>query len=230
MPLPNLGTLRHVADQLDKLELNYAFIGGSVVNLLLDDPEFSPARPTDDVDVIIEVLTTERYSSVEARIRAVGFEHDMRQGAPLCRWVLGVVTVDIMPTDGEHLGLNTEWFAEVLATASVKEFESIRINLVSPVAFLTTKCIAFLDRGRGDFYASQDLEDFIAVIDGRAAIVDEVINSPIELRNFVVGAVTELLNASDFGESLTGHLPPDQTSQRRLPGLRKKLRDIAAVR
>jgi|SRR5208283_1186182 len=229
MPLPNLGALRYVADQLDKLELNYAFIGGSVVNLLLDDPEFSPARPTDDVDVIIQVLTTERYSSVEARIRALGFDHDIRQGAPLCRWVLGVVTVDIMPTDGEHLGLNTTWFKEALATSTVKEFERIQINLVSPVAFLTTKYVAFLDRGDGDYYASQDLEDFIAVIDGRSAIVDEVNNSPMELRNFVAGAVRELLSASEFDESVSGHIPPDQASQLRLPELRRKLRDIAAL-
>jgi len=53
MPLPNLGALRAVADRLDRLGLNYAFVGGSIVNLLLDHPDFAPARPTDDVDVIL---------------------------------------------------------------------------------------------------------------------------------------------------------------------------------
>ena len=107
MPPPNLGALRAVAGRLDGLGLDYAFVGGSIVNLLLDHPDLSPARPTDDVDVILEVVTAERYSDVEVRIRGLGFEHDMSPGAPLCRWVLGNLMVDIMPTEGAALGLNT---------------------------------------------------------------------------------------------------------------------------
>ena len=139
MPWPNLGALRAVADRLDRLGLGYAFAGGSIVNLLLDDPNLSPARPTDDVDVIIEVLTTDRYSDVEVQIRKVGFDHDMREGAPLCRWMLGNLTVDIMPTEGAHLGLNTAWFKEALATATEQEFAHTRVKQVSPVGFLATK-------------------------------------------------------------------------------------------
>jgi predicted nucleotidyltransferase len=154
MPASNLGALRAVADRLDELKLNYAFLGGSIVNLLLDDPHFLPARPTDDVDVVLEVLTTERYSTVEERIRELGFEHDSREGTPLCRWVLGHLTVDIMPTDGAHLGLNTTWFKEALATATEQEIAHTRLNLVSPAGFLATKYIAFLDRGQSDYYAS----------------------------------------------------------------------------
>lgn len=52
MPLANLAALLAVADRLDLLELDYAFVGGAIVNLLLDDPQFSPTRPTDDLDVI----------------------------------------------------------------------------------------------------------------------------------------------------------------------------------
>jgi hypothetical protein len=43
--------------------LPYAFVGGSVVNLLLDYPELTPARPTDDVDVIVDMRST-RHSSI----------------------------------------------------------------------------------------------------------------------------------------------------------------------
>src|ERR1017187_7674775 len=136
MPPPNLGALRAVADRLDQVGLNYAFVGGSIVNLLLDDPGLSPARPTDDFDVILGVVTTERYSDVEARIRGLGFEHDVREGAPLCRWLLGNLTVDIMPTDGTGLGLNTTWLKEALATATEQEFAHTRLKLVSPIGFL----------------------------------------------------------------------------------------------
>lgn len=229
MPTPNLGALRAVADRLDGLGLSYAFVGGSIVNLLIDDPSFAPARPTDDVDVILEVVTAERYSSVEARIRALGFEHDMREGAPLCRWVLGNLTVDIMPTEGGNLGLNTAWFKEALATATEQEFAHTRLKLVSPAAFLATKYVAFVDRGDGDYYASHDLEDFITVVDGRESIVADVGAAPPGLRQYLIAAVKELLAAPAFDEALPGQIPPDQASQQRLPKLRAKLLGISQL-
>jgi hypothetical protein len=58
MPPPNLNALRAVADQLDRLGLAYAFVGGAIVNLLLDDPALPPARVTDDMDVMIEVVAS----------------------------------------------------------------------------------------------------------------------------------------------------------------------------
>jgi predicted nucleotidyltransferase len=230
MPPPNLGTLRTVADRLDDLGLHYAFVGGSIVNLLLDNPGILPARPTDDVDVILEVVVSERYSDLEARLRRLGFDHDVRPRAPRCRWVLGNLTVDIMPTEGGFLGLNTAWFKEALATATEQEFAHTRLKLVSPVGFLATKYVAFLDRGVGDHYGSPDLEDFVTVIDGREDIVAEVDQAPAELRRYVINAVQTLTAIREFDESLLGQIPPDQASQQRLPILRGKLRGIAALR
>lgn len=227
MPPPNLPTLRAVADRLDSLGLDYAFVGGSIVNLLLDHPDLSPVRPTDDFDVILEAVTARRYADVEAKLRELGFDHDMREGAPRCRWVLGNLTVDIMPTEGGFLGLNTAWFAEALASASERAFGHVRLKLISPVAFLATKYVAFLDRGECDHYASHDLEDFVTVIDGREAIVAEIAAAPEALRAYVIDAVRALLAAPAFNESLPGHLPGDESSQRRLPTLRRKLIAIA---
>ncbi len=230
MPPPNLGALRAVADRLDGLGLNYAFVGGSIVNLLLDYPELSPARPTDDVDVIIEVVTNRRYSDLEARIRELGFSHDMREGAPRCRWVLGKLIVDIMPTDGASLGLNTAWFKEALATARECVVANTRLKLVSPADFLATKYVAFRDRGHDDYSASHDLEDFVTVVDGRADIVTDVDQAPPELRRYLIDAVRSLLAVRAFDEALPGQLPSDQASQQRLPLLRRKLAAIAALR
>jgi predicted nucleotidyltransferase len=98
----------------------------------------------------------------------------MRQGAPKCRWILGDLTVDIMPTDGAGLGLNTAWFAEALATATLQTVAHSEFRIVSPVAFFATKYTAFLDRGDHDYYGSHDLEDFMTVVDGRASIVAEI--------------------------------------------------------
>ena len=229
MSQPNLAAMRAVADRLDSLGLDYAFLGGSIVNLLLNNPALSPARPTDDVDVILETVTAQRYSDVEVKLRSLGFDHDMREKAPKCRWVLGDITVDIMPTEGGFLGLNTVWFKDALATASEREFGHTRLKLISPVAFLATKYVAFTDRGGGDYYASHDLEDFITVIDGRENIVLEVNAAPAELRRHTIESIRSLVLAASFDEALPGHLPPDRASQQRLPNLRRKLREIAAL-
>jgi hypothetical protein len=186
MSQPNLAAMAAIAERLDRLGQPYAFVGGAIVNLLIDHPGLSPARPTNDVDVILEVLSAQRYSDLEARLRDLGFSHDVRGNAPLCRWLLGPMTVDIMPTDGGFLGLNTTWFKEALATAAEREFSHHRLRLVSPVAFLATKYTAFVDRGDGDYYASHDLEDFITVIDGRENIVAEVGAAPPALRRHII--------------------------------------------
>ncbi len=229
MPPPNVGALRAVADRLDGLGLDYAFFGGAIVNLLLDNPEFAPVRPTDDVDVILGVVTAGRYSAVEEKIRALGFSHDVRAGAPLCRWILGNLTVDIMPTEGDKLGLNTAWFKEALATATEQVFAHTQVKLVSPVAFLVVKHVAFLDRGKGAYHASEDMEDFVTVIDGHDGIVAEVEAAPAGLRGYLVGAVRTLVAARAFDEALPAHLPSDEGSQLRLSGLRRKLREIGAL-
>jgi predicted nucleotidyltransferase len=228
MATPNIGALRSVADRLDELRIPYAFVGGSIVNLLLDFPELSPARPTDDVDVILEVATSRIYAEIEEKLRKVGFAHDVRQGAPICRWVLGNLTVDIMPTNGEFIGLNTAWFEEALNTAMEIEVAHMRLKVISPIAFLATKYAAFVDRGNLNYYASADLEDFIAVIDGREKIVSELQGSREDLRRYLIKAVKTLLRTPDFGEALPGHLPSDVASQQRLSLLRRKLGEIAA--
>ncbi len=124
--------MRAVADRLDKVGVDYAFVGGCIVNLLLDHPALAPAPPTDDVDVIVEIATGQRYSDLEEKMRALGFQHDLSIDAPLCRWKLGDFTIDVMPTDGKAIGLNTRWFADVLAGAQERILRgNVRLRLIS---------------------------------------------------------------------------------------------------
>ncbi len=229
MPHLDIGALRAVAARLDKTHLTYAFTGGSIVNLLLDDPDFAPARPTNDVDVIIELLSSTRYSDIEQTLRDLGFQHDMSEGAPMCRWRLEKLVVDIMPTIGEQLGLNTKWFKEVLDCSIETQYAHTQLKIVSPVGFLVTKYLAFSEGGDSDYYASHDLEDFITVIDGREQIVAEVEQTPPPLKDYLVNAIKALHSSPDFSEALAGHLPADTASQERLPKLRDKIRSITEL-
>jgi len=225
-----LGPLRAVAARLDPLGVPYCFVGGAIATLLVDRPELSPVRQTDDIDVIIEVVSEHAIAPMEQRLRNAGFTPDSSAGAPLCRWLLGDrLTVDIMPTRASRHGLNTTWFPEVLAAAISVSFGGSMFRVASPVGFLATKYVAFCDRGNGDFFASHDVEDFVAVVDGRAEIADEVNRAAEPLRSVVVSAIRQWLNVGDFMDSLSGHLPSDMASQGRLTGLRAKLQAIGAL-
>jgi hypothetical protein len=154
-------------------------VGGGIATLLVDRPELSPVRQTDEIDVIIEVVTEHEIASLEQRLRNAGFTHDGFAGSPLCRWLLGVrLTVDIMPTRAGRHSLNTTWFPEALATAISVSFGGSTFRVVSPVDFLATKYVAFCDRGNGDFFASHDVEDFVAVVDGRPRLPTRSIAPP----------------------------------------------------
>jgi hypothetical protein len=229
MPEVDIGALRVVATHLDAAGLNYAFTGGSVVNLLLDAPDLSPARPTKDVDVIVELVSGRRYSDVEEVLRKGGFNHDDSEGAPICRWRLGLLVVDIMPTDGGLIGLNTKWFREALETAKIVEYAHERLRVVSPIGLLVTKYLTFTERGEGDYYASHDLEDFLTVVDGRSHIVEEIGQARSDLRAYLVLACRALSAEGEFIEALPGYLPPDSASQARLPILLRKLEGICSL-
>jgi hypothetical protein len=53
--------------------LSFAFLGGCAVWLLVDRPDLTDFRPTEDVDVIIEVVTLGELYKLEDQLRAAGF-------------------------------------------------------------------------------------------------------------------------------------------------------------
>jgi len=49
--------MRLVAQKLNSLGVSFAFLGGCAVSLLVDRPDLTDLRPTEDVDVIVEIAT-----------------------------------------------------------------------------------------------------------------------------------------------------------------------------
>jgi len=80
----------------------------------------------------------------------------------------------VMPTTAELLGFGNRWYAAALHHAQERKLGRLSIRVVSAPYFLATKLEAFDGRGKGDYQASHDLEDLVAVIDGRPEAVEEV--------------------------------------------------------
>jgi hypothetical protein len=89
--------------------------------------------------------------------------------------------------------------------------------------------IATHRRGQRDYFASHDLEDFIAVIDGRPSLSQEIQEASPELRAFLGEAVRSLLGASRFLDALPGYLSPDAANQARIVSLSGKLDALSRI-
>lgn len=102
---PNVSLLERAAEQLgDTLLGQLVFVGGAVAGLLISDPAMPDIRPTQDVDVICQVISRADYHQLGMQLRQRGFQEDNRPGAPLCRWCIEDLILDLMPTQGNILG------------------------------------------------------------------------------------------------------------------------------
>jgi len=226
----DIKALAHIARRFHPINEKFAFIGGAIIPLLLDEPLVTAIRHTKDIDIIIEIVSRLEFFRLEERLRSLGFKHDMSEGAPKCRWIVDGVIVDVMPVSGEAAEWRSKWFPEALAASEkVKLNEKVTANIITAPFFIATKLEAFFDRGNKDFYASVDLEDIITVLDGRSSILKEINNLPHPLHSYLSNQFAELIKDPDFIECLPGHLLPDTASQERLPFLLKLLHQLATI-
>jgi len=215
---PNLLILETAVHRLGALTDEFVFLGGCATGLLINDMAAPPVRETIDVDVIVQVLSKGGYYALSDRLRQQGFREDSSDDAPICRWTDGRVILDVMPTDPDVLGFGNEWYDTAMTHAIKMELPSGKeIRVVSAPYFLITKLEAFDGRGAGDYQMSHDIEDIVAVLDGRPVIVDEVRQSAAELRTVLAERFRGLLGKPRFVDAIFGHLPTDEASQARVP-------------
>ena len=219
-----------IARRLGALRDEVLFLGGAVLPLLVTDQGALGMRPTDDVDLAVEVATKVEYYQLGERLRALGFAEDDTPGAPICRWVVDALKVDIMPADEGVLGYSNAWFREAIRSASRVAFTDGQVlRIISAPCFCAAKLEAFEDRGEGDYIMSHDMEDVVAVVDGRAELLDELAAAAPDMRDYLASTVRGLLGDRRFLEALPGHIPPDMASQARLPILLERLRRLAGA-
>jgi hypothetical protein len=225
----NVEMLVRAAEALGELKDEVVFVGGAVVDLFITDPAAPRPRFTEDVDVVVEVTTHGEWARVGERLRALGFREDRREGAPVCRWLFDDLIIDVMPALERVLGFSNRWYRMARKQSEERELPGgVRIRAVTAPLFFATKVEAFQSRGRRDFVASHDLEDIVAVVDGRPGLADEAKAAPAQVRRFLAATIERWLDDPDFLAAVPGHLPGDAASQARAPLVRERLRAIAA--
>jgi predicted nucleotidyltransferase len=111
-----------------------------------------------------------------------------------------------MPLDDSVLGFSNSWYRYAWEHPLEFELGDVSIRIVSAPVFIATKLEAFNNRGDGDYRASHDLEDIIAVIDGREELLQEMEQAPSEVQSFVRSEMQRLLHDPDFLDALPGHV------------------------
>jgi hypothetical protein len=224
MSNPNLPLLEYAASRLTPFLDEIVFVGGVTLGLLITDDAAAPIRGTDDVDVIAEITTYVDYIAFSERLRGARFTEDASEEPIACRWHIDGLTLDVLPLSKDVLGYTNIWYEGALKNANSLALPGGQsIRLISAPFFLGTKIEAFRGRGNNDFLASHDLEDFVAVIEGRPAILLEIAESEPDLRVYLARAARSLLNEPRFLDVLPGYV----LDEGRVPLILQRLTEIA---
>lgn len=219
----SLEMLQKVANALGPLLDEVLFVGGTIPSLLITDVASPPTRPTKDVDLVVDSKSPHGHAEFEKKLRARGFQI---QAPPACRYGIDDILVDVMTTTPEAMGFSERWYAEAFDTAEpMKLPDGTMIRVIRAPLFIATKLNAWRDRGNGDYFG-QDLEDILAIIDGRDVLLDEVNSSSPDVRRFLAQEFAELLAAERFRDSIPGHLGGDAIAHARAERAVKIMGDI----
>ena len=98
----NITRIRAVNNALGDLRNDVVFVGGATVSLYADRIA-AEVRPTDDVDILLEIATRAQFAQVEERLRDAGFKNDTTAKF-LGRYLVEGFVVDVMPMEESILG------------------------------------------------------------------------------------------------------------------------------
>ena len=194
------------------------FVGGATVSLYTDRLA-EEVRPTDDVDILIELINYNGYAAVEEKLREKGFVNDVESGV-ICRYKVQGIVVDVMPTLDEILGFSNKWYTPGFSSAIDYALDGdYVIKIFSPEYFLATKLEAFNSRGKGYGRTSTDFEDIVYFLNNRSTIWQELIDTEQSLKDYLILSFRELLSNKYIEEWVSVHLEyGDQERQYHIVG------------
>ena len=215
-------------DKFQGVNRRFAFLGGSVLSLLITDKTVDSIRVTKDVDVMMDIKSRKEYHGVDEMLERMGFRHDTREDAPICRWICEGVTVDVLPIQEDVLGWNSKWFDAALDHAETIVIDGRAIPVIAAPYFVALKLEAFEDRGKKNFLTSTDFEDVICLFNGRPSIVDEIAASN-DLREDLAAKFCTYQQSQDMEDAVEGFAQTERQPERCKRVILERFRAIAAL-
>ena len=202
----NIAVVAEIAEALKDIKQDMVFVGGAIISLYTDDPAADEIRPTQDVDMTINILNLGHWEEVQKKLSELGFQPDPF-GHAICSYKYNDIPVDIMATEDGPLGPSNRWYKvgfKNLWNVKVKDQE---IKILSAPCYLATKFEAFKNRGN-DYRTSHDIEDIIYVIDNRIDIVSEITEGEPSILLFIREQLQIIINKGILKEVIVSHIHP----------------------
>jgi hypothetical protein len=212
----NIVRIKMLAEALTKLKNKVVFVGGAVVELYCDDPARAEVRPTDDVDVVVEIINKGSYALLEEELRGIGFQPDMFSSI-ICRYKFHDIVIDIMPTDADILGFTNLWYKDGLTQSIPYQLNEKSTIQIFPLSyFIASKFEALKsDRHGKDYRMNSDFEDIIYIFDNRIHIKNELIECNNDVKSYLQKQISELLKRPNIEEEITANLQYSSSNQRK---------------
>jgi hypothetical protein len=212
----NIVRLKVVAKALAELEHKIVFVGGAVVELYCDDPARGEVRPTDDIDVVIELINRGSHADLEERLRQIGFKNDIESNI-ICRFKYHDIIVDIMPTSANILGFTNRWYKDgINKTVFITLDDQVTIQIFDVTYFLASKIEALKSERRGkDFRLNSDFEDIIYIFDNSTHLLSALLQAEIGVKTYLKNEIAHLLQRPYIDEEITANLEFTNTSKRK---------------
>lgn len=219
----NIAVVAEVAEALQDIKQDMVFVGGAVVSLYTNDPAADEIRPTQDIDMTLNIVNLYHWEKVQAQLERLGFHPDPF-GHAICSYKYKDIPVDIMAAEDGPLGPANPWYKlgfENLWSVKAKDQE---IKILSAPCYLATKFEAFNDRG-SDYRTSHDMEDIIYILDNRIGIVEEIKKDDHRISIFIKEQLQNIMNNGMMQEVLIAHIHPLMLDER-LPIVEEKITQI----
>jgi hypothetical protein len=200
-------SLRTVAMAFGDICSEVVFLGGAVVEFYSTDPAAPEPRSTLDVDCIIDISSRSGYSQLEENLRKRGFVNDRSEGAPLCRWIIEGIKVDVMPLRSDILGFANVWYEQGFRHShSLSLGDEVTVNLLDVPYFLATKMAALNNRGLADLRTSSDFEDIVYVLRNRNTVVSEILSAGKTVKSYLSESFRSLASTRIIDEAIAAAL------------------------
>jgi predicted nucleotidyltransferase len=200
----NITRIKAVSNALEHLKNQVIFVGGATVSLYADRAA-AETRPTDDVDIVVEIATKWDYAALEEQLRKIGFQNDITS-TYLGRYTLTGIIIDVMPTDVSILGFTNDWYEGGFKTAIDHRIDVHHtVKIFSPPYFIASKLAAFKNRGNNDGRTSTDFEDIVYVLEYRRTIWDEMKSADEKVRSYLTQQFKMLYANPYIEEWLNAH-------------------------
>ncbi len=205
---PDIEMIQIVANALGPLKDQVVFVGGATTTLYIDDPAAPTPVATQDVDCVVELSNLFLFTELEKKLRKLGFKQPVAEpNPPICRWGLGEIVVDIMPSDPKILGFSNPWYPEGIAHKEARALPNgSTIFIFSLPFFVGTKLEAVKNRAGNDLRFSHDLEDIVLVLSGSSNASKDLSAAPQILKNYLKKEFGRLLKDPLFSEAVSGTL------------------------